>query len=314
MLPLVLVTEGSDREPLVWLHAHARVIEASIDSDDARARLGEVEGLVVRTYTRVDERLLERMPRLRVVGRGGVGLDNIDVAACRRRGVQVVHTPEANTDAVAEFVFGLVLSLLRPTRDFGAAVSDPAAFARHRASLRGRQLDELTLGILGMGRIGRRVGRIGARGFGMRVLYNDLVDVAPLVDFDATSVDKETLCRESDVLTLHVDLRPGNERLVDAAALALLKPSAVLVNTCRGEVLDADALAAALVNDRLAGAAIDVFATEPPPPTLPLIGLERVILTPHIAARTETALRNMSWVVSDVVAVLEGRPPAFPAP
>ncbi len=249
-----------------------------------------------------------------MVGRGGVGLENIDVAACRRRGVQVVYTPDANTLAVGDFVFGYMLQLLRPWAFFRERAYEPKEFKRIRDTVRGRQLNELTLGVLGMGRVGRRVGHIGANGFGMRVIYNDLADVSSLLDFPAQPVDKPTLYHEADVLSIHVDMRPGNRNLVSAEQIAQLKPTAVLINTSRGEVLDASALAAALRDKRLAGAALDVYAPEPPPADLPLLGLDNVLLTPHLAARTHTALENMSWVVRDVVEVLEGRPPRYPAP
>jgi D-3-phosphoglycerate dehydrogenase len=140
------------------------------------------------------------------------------------------------------------------------------------------------------------------------------VDVAPLLDFPAQAVDKPTLYREADLLSLHVDMRPGNENLIGAAQLALMKPTAILINTSRGEVLDATALADALRGKRLAGAALDVFAPEPPAQDFPLLGLDNVLLTPHMAARTHTAIENMSWVVRDVIEVLEGRPPKYPAP
>jgi D-3-phosphoglycerate dehydrogenase len=165
-----------------------------------------------------------------------------------------------------------------------------------------------------MGRVGRRVGHIAANGFGMRVIYNDLVDVSGLLDFPAEPVDKPALYRQSDVLSLHVDMRPGNENLVGREQIALMKPSAVLVNTSRGEVLDVAALAEALREKRLAGSALDVFWPEPPKADFPLLGMENVLLTPHVAARTHTAMENMSWVVRDVVEVLEGRPPKYPAP
>ena len=253
-------------------------------------------------------------PRLKVVGRGGVGLENIDVAACRRRGIEVVYTPDANTLAVGDFVFGYMLQLLRPWNFFRDNVYNPKEFKRIRNTVRGRQLNELTLGILGMGRVGRRVGRIGATGFGMNVIYNDLLDVAGDLKFPATAVDKPTLYREADVLTIHITMLPGNENLVGVPELAQMKPTAILINTSRGEVLDAHALAAALKANRLAGAALDVYWPEPPAPDFPLLGLPNVLLTPHLAARTHTALENMSWVVRDVMEVLEGRPPKHPAP
>src|SRR5262245_21757538 len=168
--------------------------------------------------------------------------------------------------------------------------------------------------MLGLGRVGRRVGQIAANGFGARVIYNDLLDVRSHLTFPATAVDKPTLFREADVVTLHVDMRPGNEHLVGAAEFAVMKPTAILINTSRGEVLDAAALAAAIRGKKIAGAALDVFVSEPPPADFPLLGLDNVLLTPHMAARTYSAVENMSWVVRDVIDVLNGRPPKYPAP
>jgi phosphoglycerate dehydrogenase-like enzyme len=175
-------------------------------------------------------------------------------------------------------------------------------------------LNELTIGILGMGRVGRRVGKIAANGFGMRVIYNDLLDVKAHLVFEAAAVDKETLFREADIVSLHVDMKAGNENLVGTELLSLMKQTAILINTSRGEALDDVALAEALREKRIAGAAIDVFDPEPPKSDYPLLGLENVLLTPHMAARTHTAIENMSWVVRDVVEVLHGRAPKCPAP
>lgn len=312
--PLVVVSEGSDAAPLAWLKERADVDETPFNDAAFVTKLARADGLVVRTYTRVNDEMLDHAPVLKVVGRGGVGLDNIDLEACRRRGVRVVSTPNANTNAVGDYVFGVLLRLVRDWVFLDAGnLPDLREFKRVRDGIRGRQLDELTLGILGMGRVGRRVGRIAAGGFGMRVIYNDLVDVSRQIDFPATAVDKQTLYRECDVLTIHVDLRAGNEHLVGAGQLAMLKPTAILINASRGEVLDASALAQALRGKRVAAAALDVFAPEPPPPDFPLLGMPNVLLTPHLASRTWTAAGNMSWVVRDVMAVLEGREPEFPA-
>ncbi|MDB5320638.1 MAG: D-3-phosphoglycerate dehydrogenase [Phycisphaerales bacterium] len=313
--PLVLVTEGSDPKPLDWLRERADVIEIGPDNGDFDRYLVKAEGLLVRTYTKVDAALLAGAPNLKVVGRGGVGLENIDVPACRARGVQVVYTPDANTLAVGDFVFGYALQLLRPWNFFKDAAYDPKEFKRIRNTVRGRQLNELTIGILGMGRVGRRVGHIAAHGFGMRVLYNDILDIpASALPFPATAVDKSTLYKEADILTLHVTMLPGNHNLIGQAQLATMKPTAILINTSRGEVLDAAALRDAIKSNQLAGAALDVFHPEPPPPDFPLLGLDNVLLTPHLAARTYTALENMSWVTRDVVEVLNGRAPRYPAP
>ncbi len=313
--PRVLVTEGSDAEPLRWLRERATVVEVGPADPSFAAEVAAAEGMVVRTYTKVTADLLAAAPRLRVVGRGGVGIENIDVAACRGRGVEVVYTPDANTLAVGDFVFGYLLQLLRPWNFFSAEVYPPKEFKRIRDTVRGRQLNELTLGILGMGRVGRRVGHVAASGFGMRVVYHDVADVpAASLDFPATAVPPDVLYAEADVLSIHVDMRPGNHNLVGATQLARMKPTAVVVNTSRGEVLDAAALADAVRGGRLAGAAVDVFAPEPPGADLPLLGVPNVLLTPHLAARTHTAIGNMSWVVRDVMNVLEGRPPRYPAP
>jgi D-3-phosphoglycerate dehydrogenase len=312
-LPLVLVTEGSDPKPLAWLKERAQVVEANPDSAEFNAALPEVAGMVVRTYTRVNAALLTRCPKLKVVGRGGVGIENIDVPACRARGVEVVYTPDANTLAVGDFVIGYTLQLLRPWAFFKDRAYAPKEFKHLRNTLRGAQLNELTIGILGMGRVGRRVGKIAASGFDMRVIYNDLLDVQAQLTFPATAVDKPTLFREADIVTLHVDMKPGNERLVSTPLLSLMKPTAILINTSRGEVLDDAALAAALRAKKIAGAAIDVFDPEPPGADYPLLGLDSVLLTPHMAARTHSAIENMSWVVRDVMEVLSGRPPKHPA-
>jgi D-3-phosphoglycerate dehydrogenase len=308
------MSEHSDRKPLEWLAQRVNLIEVPYNDPTFDQHLAQAEGLLVRTYTKVTDAFLQKAPKLRVVGRGGVGLENIDVAACRRRGIEVVYTPDANTLAVGDFVFGYMLQLLRPWAFFKDRAYEPKEFKRVRDTVRGVQLNELTLGVLGMGRVGRRVGHIATRGFGMRVIYNDLLDVADQLDFPATPVDKPTLYREADVLSLHVTMLPGNDNMIGREQLAMMKPTAILINTSRGEVLDAAALAEAIRAKRLAGAALDVYWPEPPLPDFPLLGLDNVLLTPHLAARTTTAMENMSWVVRDVVEVLEGRKPKYPAP
>ena len=312
--PTVLVTEGSDAEPLAWLRQRARVVEVAFNDPSLESYLPDADALVVRTYTRVNDALLDKAPRLKVVGRGGVGLENIDLEACRRRGVRAVYTPNANTNAVGDYVFGVLLRLVRDWVFLDHDnLPDMKEFKRVRDRIRGRQLDELTLGVLGMGRVGRRVARIASLGFGMRVIYNDLLDVAPQLQFPAAAVDKPALYRDADVLTVHVDMRPGNANLVGREQLAILKPTAIVINASRGEVLDAGALADALRGKRLAAAALDVYHPEPPPPDFPLLGMPNVLLTPHLASRTWTATANMSWVVRDVIAVLEGTEPQWSA-
>src|ERR1700728_667458 len=152
--PTVIVTEGSDPKPLQWLSERANVISMRADAPEFPATLANAEGLLVRTYTKVNESFLAGAPKLRVVGRGGVGLENIDVAACRKRGIEVVYTPDANTLAVGDFVFGNLLRLVRQWAYFRDDLLEPKEFKRLRDTLRGKQLNEMSIGILGMGRVG----------------------------------------------------------------------------------------------------------------------------------------------------------------
>jgi len=270
------------------------------------------DALVVRTEAQVTAAVIESAAKLKVIGRGGVGLDNIDLPAARRRGVAVVYTPAAASDSVAEFTVGLMLALERrlPAADL---MLRGGRFGEARSALVGRELRGRIVGIVGLGRIGRRVGRICRRGLGMTVLYNDIVEIAGL-DYEAEAVDQTRLWAESDVISLHVPLTAQTRHLVNEAVLAHVRPAATLINTSRGPVVDTLALARALSAGRLAGAALDVFETEPPPPDHPLLAAPNVLLTPHLAARTAAGLARMNDVVDDVIAVLTGRPPQYPAP
>lgn len=305
--PIVVVTEPLDDRSLAWLAERAEVRRIEIEQLDEH--IGAAEGLVVRTYTQVDRALLDRAPKLKVVGRAGVALDNIDVPACRARGVEVVHTPAANTLAVVDYTVRMIIELNRRFWPMTGPVA-PAEFLAARKNKFGRFLSGLTLGVIGAGRIGSRVGRAAA-GLGMNVLYNDIKDLR--LDYPAEAVDKPTLYARSDVVTLHVPLTDLTRRLIDAGALGQLKPAAQLINAARGACVVAADLAAAIKTGHLSGAAIDCHEPEPPPPDYPLFGLENVILTPHVAARVPAALAAMCDVVRDVAAVIQGRRPEFPA-
>jgi phosphoglycerate dehydrogenase-like enzyme len=284
---------------------------ADPDEGALRAALPEADGLLVRTRTRVTADLLAAAPNLRVIGRGGVGLDNIDVEAARERDIVVVHTPAAATESVADHTLALLLALLRGTHAADAAIR-AGAYAKGRNAFVTRELHSLTVGIIGLGRIGKAVARRCRHGFGCRVLYNDLV--APgYVDFVAESVSKERLYEEADVVTLHVPLTEATRRLIDAEALARFRRGALLINTARGAVVDAHAVADALQAGHLGGAAFDVLEEEPPAADDPLLSAPNVVLTPHIAARTAAALERMNDVVVDVLAVLRGHEPRWPA-
>jgi phosphoglycerate dehydrogenase-like enzyme len=312
--PLVLQTEALDLPARQWLAERAEVLETPFSTPGAMdPHLPRVEALVVRTYTRVDQALLDKAPRLRAVGRAGVGLDNIDVAACRARGVQVVYTPDANSSAVVELVFATLLDHLRPRTTLRHALDD-AAWAKARKDLVApRQLETLTIGILGLGRVGSRIAR-AATALNMRALYNDLLDIPADARHHATPVPLDDLLAQSDILTLHIDGRPSNRRFIDAARLARLKPDAVFVNMSRGMVVDHTALAEFLRRNPAAHAILDVHDPEPIAADNPLLPLPNARLLPHLGAATAQAHTNMSWVVRDVWRILAGEPPQFPAP
>jgi len=304
-----------------WLSKRANLVRSNYrEAEELRAVLAKADGLIIGTYTKTNEVLLKTAPKLKVVGRAGVGLENIDLNACRCSGVQVVYTPEANTNAVAEYVIALMLDAHRPRIAIGAD-TNAETFHRLRRELIGTQLDTLTLGIIGLGRIGRCVGKV-AHAMGMTVLAHDLLppdELRPYLDYPVQLVDQGTVLGETDVLSVHVDGRAQNRHLLNQSKLAQLRPWCLLINTSRGSVIEPTALAAwaRSVADSGGRAVLDVHDPEPIPPALPqiypLYGLTNVRLLPHIAARTTKALENMGWVVRDVMAVLEGRQPKFSA-
>lgn len=313
--PRVILTEKLADEPVEYLERYTDLVSQSDEDAEAfEKELAEAEGVVVRTYTIVNDAWLDKAPKLKVIGRAGVGLDNIDVAACKRHGVRVVFTPIANTQAVVEYVWALILDAVRP-RPYLEHYVPPPVYHQHRKNDIGRQLDELVLGVLGMGNIGRRIAEVG-HAIGMRVLYNDLLNRNQLAlpdDEPSEFVDKATLWAEADVLSIHVDGRAENRNLIDANVLAQLKPGCLIINAARGMMIDEQALAdwASRVKDQGGVAVLDVQDPEPPADDSPLFGIENIRLLPHLAARTHRAMSNMAWVVRDVVKVLEGEQPTW---
>lgn len=310
--PVALVTEPIDEACRRWLAERCEVRAVAPGDDGFDEHLAQAHALVVRTYTRVDGALLEKAPNLQVVGRAGTGLDNIDLHACRVRDIAVVHTPEANTGAVVEFTIGMLLDAMRPRHEVRQAMPEAQWKRLRDALVTDRQATGSTLGVIGFGRIGSRVART-ARSLGMRVLYHDLIEIPGAAAFGAEPVDRDALLRESDAVTIHVDGRPENRGLLAARDFGLCKRSCVIINTARGFVLDAHALATWLVANPQASAWIDVHEPEPIPEGYPLLGLANAHLTPHIAAATRASKTNMSWVVQDVWRVLEGEQPRFRA-
>ena len=253
--------------------------------DGLPAALADADALVVRSAVQVDDALLEHAPKLRVIGRAGVGVDNIDAEAATRRGIVVMNTPGANAVAVAELTVGLMIALARKVP---AANSTMHAGKWEKKNLQGTELRGKTLGILGLGRIGLEVAK-RARGFGMEIMGTDPFVSAALARENGISlVPVEDLFANSDYLTLHVGLTPQTQGIVNAKTIAAMKKGVRIVNCARGElVADAD-LAVALKSGQVAGAALDVFAVEPPKDS-PYFGLDNVLLSPHIAGSTAEA-------------------------
>jgi D-3-phosphoglycerate dehydrogenase len=253
--------------------------------DGLPASLADADALVVRSAVQVDDALMEKAPKLRVIGRAGVGVDNIDAEAATRRGIVVMNTPGANAVAVAELTIGLMLAL---ARKLPAANTSMHAGKWEKKNLQGAELKGKTLGILGLGRVGLEVAR-RARGFGLEIIGSDpFVSAAVARENGILLVSLEELFSKADYLTLHVGLTPQTHGIINTKTLAAMKRGVRIINCARGELVEDAALAEALKSGQVAGAALDVFAEEPPKNS-PYAGLDNVILTPHIAGSTGEA-------------------------
>jgi len=266
------------------------------------AALADATAVIVRNRTQVNAALLAAAPRLKVVGRLGVGLDNVDQPGCAARGIVVIPATGANALAVAEYVIGTAMLLLRGVY---AATADVAAGRWPRTALSdGCELAGKTLGLVGFGGIGRLTARL-ARALGMATIAFD----AHIAAAAAAWADESTACRtfdallaDADVVSLHVPLTPATRNLVDAARIAAMRRGAILINTARGGVVDEAAVAAALRAGHLGGAALDVFDREPLPAGSPLAGCPNLILTPHVAGVTRESNVRVSALIADRVA------------
>jgi D-3-phosphoglycerate dehydrogenase / 2-oxoglutarate reductase len=249
------------------------------------AEIADADGLIVRSAVQVDDALMASAPKLRVIGRAGVGVDNIDAEAATRRGIVVMNTPGANAIAVAELTLGMMLAL---ARQLPKANTTMHAGKWEKKSLQGEELRGKKLGVLGLGRIGLEVAR-RARGFGMEVIGHDpFVSASIARENSIQLVSTDQMFREADYLTLHVGLTPQTSGIINEESLAKMKKSVRIVNCARGELIDEVALAEALKSGHVAGAALDVFHQEPLKDS-PFFALDNVILTPHIAGSTAEA-------------------------
>jgi len=303
-LPVVVVADPIDRSALETLRAGpCQVVDASGEPARLPEHLGTAWGLIVRSRTKVTGELMARAPRLALVARAGVGLDNVDVKAANARQIQVVNVPQAATTSVAELTVALYLLLVR---DLLPPIASTKA-GRWERGPHGHELHGRTIGFVGYGRIAREVVRHLAP-FGVRSLAYDPFIPSPS---DGTLlVDIDRLLGESDIVSVHAALTDQSRHLIDARALAKMRPGSYLVNVARGALIDEAAVVDALRSGRLAGAALDVFETEPPT-RQELLGDPRVIATPHLGASTEEAQRRAGTdVVTEVLRVLRAGPRA----
>jgi glyoxylate reductase len=270
-------------------------------------RVQGVDGLLCLLTDRVDGEVMDAAGKqLNVISNHAVGYDNIDVSAATARGIPVGNTPDVLTDATADFAFALLMAVARRIPEAEHYVHDGKWKTWGPKLLLGVDIKGATLGLVGFGRIGQAVARRAA-GFDMRVIYCDPKKVKSRPDLKAEYVNFETLLEESDFISIHTPLTPDTHHLIDAEALSKMKPTAVLINTARGPVVDPQALYEALKANRIFGAGLDVTEPEPIPPDSPLLQLDNVIVVPHIASASTTSRNQMSWMaVQNLIAGLKG--------
>ena len=312
-LPKVYITRPLPSPVVEHLATQCEVKMRPEDAPLNPAQLAEscrdIEGLLA-TGVRVSENVIAQAPRLRVVANVGVGYDNIDVAACTRRGIPVTNTPDVLTETTADLAFALLMAAPRRLVECDRYVREGHWRSPKWEMLWGSDIYGKTLGVYGLGRIGKAVAR-RARGFSMRVLYYDVVRPAPTLERElgAQFVDRETLLREADFLTLHVPLTAETRYLIGAREFAMLKPTAFLINAARGQCVNEAALVEALESKRLAGAGLDVFENEPQIHPA-LLRLPNVVLAPHVGSATaQTRLAMAILAAENLLAALEGRRP-----
>jgi gluconate 2-dehydrogenase len=310
----VLVTKRIYPEAVELLKQHAEV--DYVDSDDGLSaeqlsrRIQGKQAVVSQLTDRFDAAVIESLEGVRSISNVAVGFDNIDVAAATRKGILVTNTPDVLTDTTADFAFALLMAAARRVVEGHHYVHSGQWRKWYIDLLVGHDVHHRTIGIFGMGRIGQAVAK-RAGGFSMRVLYHDAIRAPEALEKSLALelVSAEDLLRQSDFISVHVPLLPETRKMIGAAQLRMMKPTAILVNTSRGPVVDEAALAEALERKIIAGAGLDVFEQEPRVHPL-LLKLENVVLAPHIASASIDTRRKMSLVaVENALAAMEGRRP-----
>ncbi|MEP7286232.1 MAG: hydroxyacid dehydrogenase [Chloroflexota bacterium] len=282
----ILVPDNLDKAGLNLLSAAPDVTvqsAAKMSRDEVLAAIPNVDALIIRSATKVDRTMLEAAPKLKLVGRAGVGVDNVDLDAATDRGIVVMNAPDGNTVATAELAFGLMLSLVR---HIPLAYNSLHEGQWDRKSFMGSELRGKTLGIIGFGRVGRAIAK-RALAFEMTVIaYDPFVSPEAPMAMGVTPVTLDELYAKSDFITLHALVTDENMHMINAESIAKMKPTVRIINAARGALIDEAALAQAVKDGKIAGAGIDVYGEEPPEAGNPLIGLKGILHTPHLGAST----------------------------
>jgi len=302
----ILLTDGLEENGQEILRQSAETVnKTGITADELLQIVGEYDALIVRGRTKVTPAVFAAASKLKVVGRAGVGVDNIDLAAAREHKVTVVNSPIATTVAVAELTLGLMLASVR---EIARADSSMKAGKWLKKEFEGAELYGKTLGVIGYGRIGSNVGTRAAA-FGMKVLgYDPLVPADEIAKRGGQPVTLDELYAQSDIITMHLPLTNDSRGMLNEASFAKMKDGVRIICAARGGVIDEAALLAALNSGKVAGAALDVFATEPPGLT-ELVSHPRVVCTPHVGAQTvEAQIRAAADISTEVLAALDGKP------
>lgn len=320
--PKIYVTRIIPEPGLSLLKEHCEIdIHESKEWPPSReeliSKVKDKDGLLCLLTDRIDSEVMDSAPSLKVISTYSVGYDHIDIEAATKRGIYVTHTPGVLTDAVAEFTIGLLLAVTRKILDADRTIrTGQWNKPWNPFFLTGPELKGKTLGIIGMGRIGRAVAE-KIKGFGMKIIYYDIYrNEKAEKELGVEYKDLETVLKESDFVSLHVPLTKETRHLIGEKELRMMKSSAYLINTARGPVIDTDALVKALKEKWIAGAALDVFEQEPLPPDHPLTKLDNIVLAPHIASATIEARQRMAELAAkNLIAVLKGEdPPALVNP
>jgi D-3-phosphoglycerate dehydrogenase len=310
----VLLYEPMHPKGTALLEEKCEVIYAdSLVDEDLITQVMDIDAIIIRANGTVSKAIIESMPKLKVIGRHGVGLDAIDLETAKKRGIKVVYTPTGNCESVAEHFVALALMLAKKVRLADIALRNGNWKARYE--LIGTELRGKTLGIVGFGRIGQQTARICKNGFDMKVIYYDVVRNTEIEkELGAKVLDKEAIFSMADFISLNLPLLSSTRQSINANLLKLMKPTAFLINMARGPVWNETDVVKALKDNWIAGVGSDVYEIEPATIENPLFQMDNFVGTPHMSAHTEESMIRMSMVARDVLAVLEGRQPEYPVP